>query len=505
MARTITIDPVTRLEGHFSLRVDAEDGRVVRAYSKGEMFRGFEVLLRGRHPMDAQQITQCICGVCPIAHGTASILAQDEAYGITPPLNGRLLRNLILAANYIQSHILHFYHLSAIDFVDVVAVRGYDGDNPALLDLKQWIELQLKSKLVYPAVPFLPRYEGHYIEEAEANYRAVRHYIQALDMRRLAHQMTAIYGGKAPHSPTLVPGGVTTPVTARSIVRFKAKLEKLRLFIDNAYLPDIVAVAQAFPDYFKIGRGTGNFMAFGVFPESEESSHTFFPSGVILQNKLRPFDAANIVEHLRHSWYEDDTTQRRPLHSETHAAPHKKGAYSWTKAPRYEGHVMEVGPLARVMVAYHKGNNAILNRQVDGLLATLGRKPEDLNSVLGRHATRALECKLVADRCLNWLDQLRPGEPSCVDFQIPAQGGGIGFTEAPRGALGHWLTLEEGVIKQYQCVVPTTWNCSPRDDQGTPGVLEQSLVDTPVASEDNPIEAARVVRSFDPCVSCSVH
>ncbi len=264
MSRKIEIDPLTRLEGHYAIRLEVDSGRVVNAFSSGEMFRGFEVLLRGRSPLDAQQITQRICGVCPISHGMASVFAQEEAYNIRPPRNGRLMRNLMLAANYIQSHIIHFYQLSALDFIDITAVKDYSGHDPALTDLREWVKAELASNTIQPAAPFLPRYAGRYVEDKDLNLGALRHYLDALEMRALAHRMVAVFGGKAPHAATLVPGGLTERVTARKIAALSAMIQKIQAFIDTAYLPDVLAVARAFRNTLKWDQAAGTFwpMAF---------------------------------------------------------------------------------------------------------------------------------------------------------------------------------------------------------------------------------------------------
>lgn len=504
MARTIDIDPVTRIEGHLAFRIETESNRVVKAFSSGEMFRGFEEILKGRDPLDAQQITQRICGVCPVSHGTASILAQEMAYGVTPPENGRLIRNLILGANYIQSHILHFYQLSALDFIDITAVAAYQGQDPGLKDLKEWVKSQLSSNLIYPAAPFLPRYNGAYVEDQELNITAIKHYLDALELRALAHKLGAVFGGKLPHAITLVPGGVTEKVTSKKIAACLSMINKLQAFINGSYLADVLAVAPAFPEYFEIGRGTGNFLSYGVFHESNNPAEKLFPDGVVIDGKLLSFDESKIYEDVKYALY-SSSSGLRPQQGRTVPQPKKHGAYSWIKAPRYDKTVMEVGPLARMMIAYLKGSNPEVNAAVNSLLEQLGQTPAVLNSVMGRHAARAIECKLVADRCAEWVQQLTPGEPTFEDFDIPPAGRGVGLTEAPRGALGHWLEIEDYKIKNYQCVVPTTWNCSPRDDRDNPGAVEQALVGTPIADSDNPIEATRVIRSFDPCIACAVH
>jgi len=504
MSQTITLSPVTRIEGHLGVKVEVEDGKVAKAYVYGEMFRGFETLLRGRDPLDAQYITQRICGVCPIEHGIASVQAQDMAYNLTPPDNGRIVRNLTQAANFIASHITHFYILSALDFVDVAMITEYAGKDRALLDLQAWVKSQLASNQVYPAAPFLPRFATKYLADKDANFGALKHYLDALEIRAQAHKMAALFAGKVPHAASLVPGGVTTKVTSLNISQYRTLLETIQDFINQSYLPDVLAVAGAFPEYFSIARGCGNFLAYGVFPETADADSKFFPGGVQIKGQWQKVDPDAITEDIGQSRFSSGTGLK-PFDGETVAAPEKNGAYSWLKAPRYQQQPMEVGPLARMLAAYQDGRNADLKNAVDGLLKTIGRPATDLPSVMGRHAVRALECKLLADRCGVWLDQLKPDAPAFKDFSIPESGRGYGLTEAARGALGHWLAIKDKKISNYQCVVPTTWNCSPRDDRGVAGPVEQALVGVPIADAENPVEAARVVRSFDPCLACAVH
>ena len=504
MARTIELDPITRIEGHLAFRIETENGTIQKAYSSGEMFRGFEIILKGRDPLDAQQITQRICGVCPVSHGTASVLAQEMAYGIAPPDNGRLIRNLILGANYIQSHILHFYQLSALDFIDITAVTQYQGVDADLTALKNWANDQLSSKVLYPASPFLPRFVGNYVENADFNISAIKNYLTALEMRALAHQLGALFAGKLPHPSTIVPGGVTEKVTAKKMAAGISILNRLITFMEQCYLPDVTAVAGLFPEYFTTGKGTGNYLSFGVFPQSDTPGDTFFPQGVVVNGSLRPFDPLKISEDVKYSYFSSGSGLS-PSAGQTIPDPDKAGSYSWIKAPRYDRQVMEVGPVARIMTAYLQNRNPGLNHMVDQLLTGVGMPLENLNSVMGRHAARAMECRLVAEQCAGWINQLDPGKPVFTDFTIPATASGYGLTEAPRGALGHWLEIADFRIDHYQCVVPTTWNCSPRDDGGNPGPVEQALVGTPIADPENPIEAGRVIRSFDPCIACAVH
>ncbi len=504
MAQSILIDPVTRIEGHLSIRVEVADGRVTSAESSGESFRGFEAILKGRKPIDAQYITQRICGVCPVEHAVASVLAQDAACGVLPPDNGRLVRNIVAAANFIQSHILHFYTLSAIDFIDITAILQYQGRDPAMNYLKGWVESEIRSTNYYPAAPFLPRMEGSYATDPALNLGAIRNYLKALEMRVEASKLGALLGGKLPHVASIIPGGATIRVGGRMIADCLTIIRQLRDFIDRCYVPDVLAVASAFPDYYQIGRGPGNFLAYGVFHENASGTNKLLPSGVLAGGTLENLDQAKITEDVGCSWF-SSASSMHPLSGDTTPAPNKIGAYSWVKAPRYDGRVMEVGPLARMLVAYRRNSNAAVTTLMNFLLQTTGRTLADLDSVLGRHAARAVECKVIADRCEQWIQALTPDVTSFATFNVPSSGQGIGLTEAARGALGHWLQISGGNISRYQCIVPTTWNASPRDDQGQPGAIEQALVGTPIADPASPVETVRVVRSFDPCLSCAVH
>lgn len=504
MPQTITIDPITRIEGHLSVKVETVDGVVTAAYTAGESFRGFEAILKGRHPLDAQLVTQRICGVCPVEHGIASVLAQDQAFGVSPPTQGLLIRNLLQAANFIQSHIVHFYTLSAIDFIDITAVLQYQGRDAALNYLKAWVQEEISSSNYYPAAPFLPRFDGDYLANLELNLGAIRNYLMALEIRAEASKFCAMFGGKLPHVASLMAGGATPRLTARQIQDAMVLIRKIKHFVDTCYLPDVIAVANEFPSYFTYGRGPGNFLSFGVFNENADGSAKLLPSGVLAGGALSNFDPGLVRESVERSWYSSDSGGH-PLVQETTPDVAKPDAYSWLKAPRYGTAVMEVGPLARVLVAYARGTNAAINSLVPYLLSAVGRTVSDLNSVLGRHAARALECKVVTDRCVEWVDALVAGVSACNTFTIPQAGVGAGLTEAARGALGHWLQLTNGVVSRYQCVVPTTWNASPRDGLGQPGAMEQALVGIPIANPASPIEAVRVVRSFDPCLSCAVH
>ena len=510
MNKTLSISPVSRIEGHLAVHakigpsVGKQNGaRVLEARCEGEMFRGFERILEGRDPLDAQQITQRICGVCPIPHGIASIRAQEMAYGITPTNNGRLLQNLVLAANYLHSHILHFYQLAGLDFVDVKALLGYNGKDRLLASLKEWVAGALARKEVFPAAPFLPRYEGAYVKDADVNLSLLGHYVQALDIRRTCDEMAAVFGARVPHSTALVPGGVTQVPTVERIMAYRSRLKKVLDFAQHVYVPDLLEVAKEFPQYFEMGRGYGNFLCFGVFLQDGNVSK-FIESGAVIGGKWEELDQEQIMEDVGYSRF-SQASGLHPKVGQTIPSPKKANAYSWIKAPRYRGQPMEVGALARVMVNYCNPSGGWIKKEVDQFLVQMRVPAAKLVSVLGRHVARGLETLWIGKQAMQWLDEVEVDGAPTRDFAIPEQAAGYGLTEAPRGALGHWLSIENHLIKHYQCVVPTTWNCSPRDDNGQPGPVEQALVGTMVDDPAQPIEVGRIVRSFDPCIACAVH
>lgn len=501
----IVIDPITRIEGHLKIEAVVENGKVKDATSSGMLFRGIEIILQGRDPRDAQRYTQRICGVCPTSHSTAATLNLDSAFGIADkiPDNGRIMRNLILGAAHIADHILHFYHLVALDYVDITAVAKYKGNDPVLNSVKAFAE---RGELG----PFVPRYEGDYRLSETANVEALAHYVKALEIRRKGQEMLAIFGGKMPHNCTIMPGGVTEVPTIDKIASFLWQLNELRDFIDNVYIPDVMMVAEAYSDYFGIGAGCGNLLSYGSFDLDGKGTdltrrERLMKQGTVSADlKLGQLDTNKIMEYVRHSWYEDSTSGKHPTSGETRPDPKKKAGYSWIKSPRYDGKVYEVGPLARVAVTYASGNPTV-KALVDSTLSRFKASPKALFSVLGRHAARALYTKVVADSMPAWLLQLKPGEPAYIDYQIPEQGTGMGLVDAARGALGHWVEVRDKKIANYQCVVPTTWNGSPRDDNEQPGPIEQAIIGTKVKDENNPFEIVRIVRSFDPCIACAVH
>jgi hydrogenase large subunit len=501
----IVIDPVTRIEGHLKIETIVDNGVVKEARSTGNLFRGFEIMLQGRDPRDAQIIAQRICGVCPQSHGIAAALCLDSAFGVDDmiPDNARIMRNLIQGAHVVQDHILHFYHLAALDYVDITDVAKYEGKNSELNSIKDFIS---RGELG----PFLPRYEGDYRLPVEVNQEATAHYVQALEIRRIGHEMVSIFSGKIPHSVGVVPGGVTSAPTVDKITAFLWKLKALQDFIDNTYIPDVMAVAGVYSDYAEIGVGCRNLLSYGAYdldgkdPDLTRRKRLYKQGTVSADLKFNELALSKIAEDVGHSWYEDSTSGLHPSGGETRPEYGKVGAYSWTKAPRYDGMVYEVGPLARVAVTYAYGDPKVKGL-VDSALAQLKAPVSALFSVLGRHLARALCAKLIADAMEKWVLELKPGEPHFVEYTIPEEGQGVGITDASRGALGHWIEIKDKKIANYQCVVPTTWNVSPRDDKGNPGPIEQALIGTEVRDESNPFELVRIVRCFDPCLACSIH
>jgi len=479
MGKKIKIDPITRIEGHLSIEAVVDDGVVKQACSAGTLFRGFELILQQRDPRDANRLTQRICGVCPTSHATASALCIDDAFDLTDkiPDNGKLIRSLTLGSNFLQSHILHFYHLAALDYVDAVSAVG---------------DLAL----------FVPRYEGDYRVPDKVNAELVNHYLMALDIRRKCQEMLSIFGGKMPHNVGTVPGGVTEKPTEDKITNFLWRLNEIRDFVDNIYIPDVISVAKAYSDYFEIGKGCQRLLAYGAF---DSPNGELFKPGVISEKlEHETFAPKNITEDVKHSWYADSTSGKNPAQGQTKPEPKKQKAYSFLKAPRYKGKVFELGPLARMVSNYVQGDTKT-KELVDSVLDEFDAGVDALYSVLGRHAARALEAKLVADVMVDWLQALKPGEPAIVESRIPDQAEGIGLTEAPRGALGHWMTIKDKKIDRYQVITPTAWNASPKDDNDQPGPVEQAIIGTKVKDTDNPFEIVRIVRAFDPCLACSVH
>lgn len=500
MSKRVSIDPITRIEGHLRIDTRIENNRIAEAWSMGEMFRGFEALLVDRDPLDAPVITQRICGVCPVSHAIASCKAVEAALGLQTPSNGRYLRSLTLAANYLQSHILHFYHLSALDFVRVEALLEYRGKDPVLRDLQSWASQEIGSGRILPVAPFLPKLPADYVDNHSWNLGALTHYLEALEIRQEAHEMTTLFAGKMPHTASLVPGGVTCGVDPATVEGFRSRLRRIRRFIEQTYIPDVIAAARLYPQYAQVGQGVKRYLAYGVF---EEADGDWLPAGTVIEGEFAPLDTAVIKEDLTASRFQQ-AAAKHPREGVTIPDNHKQDAYSWLKAPRYRGVSMEVGPLARIIVAA-TARSAGVNEALQAFLREAKLSETVLPSVLGRHAARALEALLIAQRMDTWLDALKPGAEAVAPYRAKSYGSGEGLTEAPRGALGHWITVNNHKIERYQCVVPSTWNFSPRDQHQQPGPVEAALTGIEVNENYQGIEAARTVRSFDPCIACAVH
>lgn len=451
MASITIVDPVSRIEGHMKIEIEIDQGQITDAKVSGTLFRGFENILEGRVPDDAPLLTQRICGVCPTSHGQASVAAIENVAGWSPGTNGRVLRNLVLGSNFIQSHILHFYILCAVDFVA----------GPS-------------------STPWTPSWD---VDLRPGLGSVMGHMSSALAARRKAHEMGAIFGAKLPHAGSYIPGGMTAEITSEKISNFRSYLNELRSFINNTYIPDVQAVGNVYGDYYSIGTGPQNLMAFGVFDESYGGrlfNAGYMPAGSSAAGSV---NTANIREHVTYSWYETGNPQN-PAIGSTKAQYPKGDAYSWLKAPRYNGAPVEVGPLARMKVS---------GRYSGGI------------STMDRHLARAQEALVVADAMGDWLNEISDG-PAYSSSYSERSGSGEGLVEAPRGALGHWVDISgSGTINRYQVITPTCWNASPKDDSGIPGPLEQALVGTPIMDAKQPIEALRVIHSFDPCLACAVH
>ncbi len=462
----IAIDPVTRIEGHLKAEVEVKGGKVVDAKLSGGMYRGFEQILVGRDPRDAVQITQRICGVCPTAHATASALALDDAFGVELTENGRIARNLILGANYLQSHILHFYHLAALDYVN--------GPETA---------------------PFIPRYAKNDVRlPKELNDVGVGQYLEALEIRKVCHEMVALLGGKMPHVQGIVVGGSTEIPTREALNAYAERFKKVKEFVFKKYIPLIYTLAGPYGDLLKTGVGHKNLVSWGVF-QLDAKGNTLLKPGVYTDGKDYPVDPALIKEYVKYSWFDDSTTGLNPTVGKTQPNPNKPGAYSFIKAPRYNGKPHEGGPLARMWAT-----NPELSKSGQDALGV--KKLRDIGdacfSILGRHVARAEETGLVAMAVEEWLAAAQPGKETFVPAEIPQSAEGLGMTEAPRGALLHYVNIKDQKIANYQVTSATIWNANPRDDMGQRGPIEEALIGVPVPDAENPVNVGRLIRAYDP-------
>lgn len=528
----IVVDPLTRIEGHLRIEVEVEGGMIKEARSCATLFRGLETILKGRDPRDAQHFTQRTCGVCTYTHALASTRCLEDAINKPIPANATYIRNLVLGNQFMHDHLVHFYHLHALDFVDVTSALQADPAKAAKLansisprkaTTEEFAAVQTKLKTFvasgqlgpFTNAYFLGGHQGYYMDP-EANLVCTAHYLQALRAQVEVAKGMAVFGAKNPHTQFTVAGGVTCyeALTPERIKQFRELYVKARAFIEEVYIPDLMLVASYYKDWGKIG-GTNNFMAFGEFPapggERDLNSRWYKP-GVIYDRKVgsvQAFDPNKIEEHVRHSWYEGKA--RAPFEGETN--PHftfmgDTDKYSWNKAPRYDGHAVETGPLAQMLVAYGH-NHKTIKPTIDAVLGKLNLGPEALFSTLGRTAARGIQTLVIAQQMETWLNEYENNiikdKQIVEDYAVPTSGRGVGFADVSRGGLSHWMTIENGKIDNFQLVVPTTWNLGPRDEKGVPSAAEAALVGTPVADPKRPVEILRTIHSFDPCIACSVH
>jgi hydrogenase large subunit len=551
MAQRITIDPLTRIEGHLRIDVEVDGGVVTNAWSSGQMFRGLENILKGRDPRDAWLFVQRICGVCTTVHALASVRAVEDALGLEIPLNAQLIRNLVQSIHCLHDHIVHFYALSALDWVDVVS--ALDADPVATQKLaeslsdwpgnsaKRFTAVQGKLKALVESGqlgPFANAYWGHSAMKLppEANLMAVSHYLEALDYQRKATTALATISGKNPHFQNLSVGGVTAAINLDNeatlnierLYRVKQLVMEVRDFINKVYLVDVAAVGALYAEWLPYGAGVTNYLAAPDMPLNAGATEFDLPGGTIMGGDLAsvkpitnlsdPYFKDNVEESIARAWYDGDW-QKHPWEGDTepkYTDFDEAGRYTWLKAPRFEGKPMQVGPLSQMLVGYAQGHEEIVKRVNGalGLISTIaGTKvgPDALFGTIGRHAARAVRCSLMADLALKHWDMLvdNVGKGDTEIFNPPTfpkgEQKGVGVHEAPRGLLSHWIVIQDGKIKNYQAVVPSTWNAGPRDAKDQLGPYEASLLANPIADPERPLEVLRTIHSFDPCIACAVH
>lgn len=551
MAKRITVDPITRIEGHLRIDVEVDNGHVTKAWSSGQMWRGIEKILVGRDPREAWSYTQRFCGVCTTVHAITSVRAVENALQLEVPVNAQLIRNIIQTAHAIQDHIVHFYHLSAVDWVDVTSALKANPVTTAKLaeSLSDWplngphemkaVQDRLKTFVGSGQLgPFASGFWGHPAMKLppDVNLLAVAHYMQALDVQNLANKIVAILGGKSPHIQNVAVGGVSNSVShdAPSVLNIerlmlvKGFIDKLDQFVKSTYLTDVPAVGAFYLDWTKYGGGVNNYLSVPDCPQDSKGTVFDLPGGYIAGGDLKsykPITTFNdayfrdgVAESSKHSWYHGDKALH-PWQGETepnYTDFQENGKYSWVKAPTFYGKRAEVGPLADVHIGVAAGNpryTKYLNQAI-GTLKAVGKLSDvplaALQSTIGRHAARAVRCAVMMDTVKDqWeklvanigKDQTTFNAPSFPKGEIK----GVGFHQAPRGTLSHWVVIENGKIKNYQAVVPSTWNAGPRDASDQPGPYEASLMNNPIADPEKPLEVLRTVHSFDPCIACAIH
>jgi hydrogenase large subunit len=558
MARRVVVDPVTRIEGHLRIETVLDDRGVIRdAISSGTMWRGLEVILQGRDPREAWAFCERICGVCTTVHALASVRSVENALKIQVPRNADHIRNIMALTQMVQDHVMHFYHLHALDWVDVVSALKADPAATATLAQKvspDWPtaspgyfrEIQATVKKFVDSGQlgiFANAYWGHpaYKMPPEANLMAVAHYLEALQWQKEIIKIHTIFGGKNPH-PNYLVGGMACAISMQGdhainierLNQVRDLITEARRVVEGLYVPDLLAVASFYPEWTKLGGGLGNYMSYGDIPQNgiDDPAHYRFPRGIVVGRDLShvlpvdPTDSGQVREEVAHSWYDypQGKDSLHPWEGVTKArytgpkAPYQQldenAKYSWLKAPRWKGLPMEVGPLARVLVGY-AGGRSDFKEVVSEALGRLKLPPAALFSTMGRTAARGLETRLA----VRWLSEeydslvanIKAGDTATANTKRwepeswPADVKGCGFCEAPRGALGHWVHIAAGKIANYQIVVPSTWNASPKDGKGQHGAYEAALLDTPMADPERPLEILRTIHSFDPCLACASH
>ncbi|MDZ7801952.1 MAG: nickel-dependent hydrogenase large subunit [Trueperaceae bacterium] len=547
MASKHVIDPITRIEGHLRIEIDVGDGgQVEEAASSSTAFRGFETIMKGRDPRDVGLFAQRICGVCTYHHYERGVEATERAYDVQIPPNARLLRNLIWAAQLVNDHTTHFYQLHSMDWWDVISALDAD---PVLATAvaHQYHETPYNaSESHYRQVlarlsafaqsgqlgPFAGGYWGHpkYALTPEENLVLASHYLDNLAVQRASAKASAIFGGKNPHPQSLIVGGVTSvrdALDAHRLAEYQFLMKQAMDFVNRAYLPDMELLADRYRDEALAGHGGGlrNYMSFGALSLDEQpwDRRAFFlPAGLVLDRNLdevQSVDPMRIGEEVAHAWYdyEGDEASLHPLQGQTNPAYEglnddgtlkTEGGYSWVKSPRYDGTPVEVGPLARLIIAYASGHEGV-RQSMDDFTSRLGVPFEFWYSTVGRTVARGLETKLVGDRLPGLIEELTGNVGGGDDrffARYDAQDGeGWAMGEAPRGSLSHWLTVRDGAVDNYQAIVPSTWNASPKDGREQRGAYEAALVGQPMADPTRPLEVVRTVHSFDPCLACAVH
>jgi hydrogenase large subunit len=557
MAQRIVVDPVTRIEGHLRIEADIENGKIKEAYSSGTMVRLLEEIVKGRDPRDVWAFVGRVCGVCTTVHSLASVRSVEDALDIVVPPNAEVVRNIMFCVQNVHDHVVHFYHLHALDWVDVVSALKADPKKTS--EIAQSISHWPKSSPGYfsdlqkrigrfvesgQLGIFANGYWGHpaYKLPPEINLIGLAHYLEALEWQKEIVKVHAIFGGKNPH-PNYLVGGMAcniglddvSSINAERLALVHEALKRAKQFVEQVYLPDVLAVAPYYLDWGGIGGGLGSYLCYGDLPTNgyRDKSSYLFPQGAILNKNFKEvFDVdlrsdSEVQEFIPHSWYEyagGDSAGLHPWKGETklkYTGPkppyeylNTDEKYSYLKTPRWRGHAMEVGPLARIFIGYARGRDEY-KQVVDGALSKLNVPLTALISTLGRTAARALEAQLTVQWALDFYDTLitniRNGDVRMANMEKfepstwPARAMGVGHTEAPRGSLGHWIVIENQKVANYQLVVPSTWNASPRDGKGQSSAYEAALKDTPVHDPHQPLEILRTVHSFDPCLACAVH